>query len=251
MTGSLVSATLLASLARHANLPSDTVIKIASMRCNTKRFRDGEVIVAAGEDASHCRLIARGMAKRVHRLTRGHRTVVVSALHVPGELADLGSFVMEPNRQDIVACGTTMVELIPHEEIEHLVKGDPAMIRVLMSLTSRDITISRQWQIAAATLNGAAHVGHLLCELNLRLSAAGEARDNRFHLPVRQRDLGDVLGYSPVHINRAVRELREAGYLEWRGQHVHLVEPDALARYARFDPSYLRVTSSETREMAA
>ncbi|SDD27194.1 cAMP-binding domain of CRP or a regulatory subunit of cAMP-dependent protein kinases [Paracoccus isoporae] len=191
------------------------------------------------------------MAKRVHHLPRGHRRTVVSALNVPGEIVDLGGFVIAQNRQDIVACGPTTVELIAHEDIERLVGDDPRLAHVLMSLTSRDTTISRQWQVAAATLNGAAHVGHLLCELNLRLSAAGEARDNRFHLPVKQRDLGDVLGYSPVHINRAVRQLREAGFVEWRGPHVRLLDPEGLARFARFDPAYLRVTAVAAGAMAA
>ena len=60
-------------------------------------------------------------------------------------------------------------------------------------------------------------------------------------LPLTQSDLGDALGLSLVHINRTVRELREAGLLAWRGSHVTIREWDKLAALAQFDPTYLHL----------
>ena len=54
-----------------------------------------------------------------------------------------------------------------------------------------------------------------------------------------QRELADILGYSPIHVNRAVRDLRDRGLLRWSGADVSILDWKGLAMLARFDPTYL------------
>ena len=60
-------------------------------------------------------------------------------------------------------------------------------------------------------------------------------------LPLLQRELADMLGYSPIHINRAVRDLRDRKLVAWQGTGVDILDWDGLARLARFDPTYLQL----------
>ena len=53
------------------------------------------------------------------------------------------------------------------------------------------------------------------------------------------RELADILGYSPIHINRAVRDLRDRGLLRWNGNEVEILDWAGLVRLSRFDPTYL------------
>ena len=59
-----------------------------------------------------------------------------------------------------------------------------------------------------------------------------------------QKELADVLGYTPIHINRAVRDLRHAGLIRWVGAEIELLDWDGLVRLARFDPTYLGLDRS-------
>ena len=56
-----------------------------------------------------------------------------------------------------------------------------------------------------------------------------------------QRELADVLGYSSIHINRAVRDLRDRGLVTWTGTEIHILDWSALCLLARFDPVYLEL----------
>ncbi|MEB0161010.1 helix-turn-helix domain-containing protein, partial [Pseudomonas sp. AH2 (2023)] len=83
-----------------------------------------------------------------------------------------------------------------------------------------DAAIHRQWLVAAASLRSSAHLAHLLCEIYTRLNAVGAASEHQFHLPLLQRELADILGYSPIHVNRAVRDLRDRGLIRWLGAEI-------------------------------
>nr|WP_246449120.1 helix-turn-helix domain-containing protein [Paracoccus amoyensis] len=102
-----------------------------------------------------------------------------------------------------------------------------------------DAAIHRQWLVAAASLRSSAHLAHLLCEIYIRLNAVGAASNFQFSLPLLQRELADILGYSSIHVNRAVRDLRDRGFVRWTGSDITILNWDGLARLARFDSTYL------------
>ena len=54
-------------------------------------------------------------------------------------------------------------------------------------------------------------VAYALIELCLRMGADATPRDQPFHLPLGQQQLGDFVGLSTVHVCRTLRILREAG----------------------------------------
>ena len=105
--------------------------------------------------------------------------------------------------------------------------------------TAIDAAIHRQWLVAANALRSSAHLAHLICEIYTRLAAVGAARDHRLTLPLLQRELANILGYSSIHINRAVRDLRDRGLVRWAGTDIQILDWLGLARLARFDPEYL------------
>jgi len=61
-------------------------------------------------------------------------------------------------------------------------------------------------------------------------------------MPLTQKDMGDALALSLVHVNRTLMELRRLGVITLR-QHVLTVhDADALAGIAGFDPGYLMLS---------
>lgn len=120
-----------------------------------------------------------------------------------------------------------------------LLKNFPHLTRLMWMATLIDAAVHRQWLVAAASLRSSAHLAHLLCEIYTRLNAVGAAANMHFTLPLLQRELADILGYSPIHINRAVRDLRDRGLIRWTGSDITILDWDGLRRLARFDPTYL------------
>jgi hypothetical protein len=48
--------------------------------------------------------------------------------------------------------------------------------------------------------------------------------------------VGDVLGLTPVHVDRVMMEPRHQGLIEWKGAQVAILDWDQLATFAEFDP---------------
>ncbi len=87
--------------------------------------------------------------------------------------------------------------------------------------------------------SAAVRIAHLLCELHGRLSVIGRATPQGFALDLTQADLGDMTGLTPVHVNRTLRKLREAGLAIVRDGYASLPDIPRLYEFAGFDPTYL------------
>ena len=73
----------------------------------------------------------------------------------------------------------------------------------------------------------------------MRLTAAGMAEHGTFELPLTQTDLAEILGLTPVHINRMLKQLREEGLLTFKNKTVEVRDWDLLVEIAELDPLYL------------
>jgi CRP-like cAMP-binding protein len=92
-----------------------------------------------------------------------------------------------------------------------------------------------------------AHLAHLLCELNARLSVVGHARDGEFALPVTQEGIADALGLTSVHVNRTLQGLRATRAVVLEAHRVKIRDPEMLADYGDFRPNYLHLDGMRPR----
>jgi CRP-like cAMP-binding protein len=225
-------------LERRDQLSAAERARLKALKTRPVRFNGGEVIVARDVIVDQSCLMLQGMSARVHVLSRG-KDRVITALHVPGDFVDLHGFVLAGLEHTILAMGPTEVEFVSHDQLREITNDWPHLTRLLWMSTTIDAAIHRQWLVAMASLRSSAHLAHLLCEIYTRLSAVGAAQDHRFTLPLLQRDLASILGYSPIHVNRAVRELRERGLIRWSGTEVEILDWPGLVALAQFTPDYL------------
>jgi CRP-like cAMP-binding protein len=78
--------------------------------------------------------------------------------------------------------------------------------------------------------NAYERVAHFIRELFDRLNDVGLVDGNRFHVPLRQKIIADVLGLSCVHFNRVARRMKKDGLIEFPRGAVHILDPVALAK---------------------
>jgi CRP-like cAMP-binding protein len=84
-------------------------------------------------------------------------------------------------------------------------------------------------------------MAHLLCEIALRMEAADQGTRTDFLLELTQAQLGDMLGLTPVHVNRTLKVLKEAGAVEAEGRLYRIPDWPRLAAIAEFDDDYLQI----------
>jgi CRP-like cAMP-binding protein len=225
-------------LERRDSLSEAERARLSEIKTQRASFASGDIIVARDVVVDQSCLMLSGMSARVHRLP-GNAGRVITALHVPGDFIDLHGFVLAGLEHTIVAMGPTEVEYVSHDQLREITAEWPHLTRLLWMSTAIDAAIHRQWLVAAASLRSSAHLAHLICEIYTRLKSVGAVKDYSFTLPLLQRDLASVLGYSPIHINRAVRDLRERELIRWSGTEVEILDWPGLVKLARFNPDYL------------
>jgi hypothetical protein len=104
-----------------------------------------------------------------------------------------------------------------------------------------DAAIFREWIVNVGRRDSITRISHLLCELALRLEAAGLARDFRYEMPMTQEQLADCTGLTPVHVNRVLKELGRLGLIDRDKRSVAIVDWDRLQHIGDFNTRYLHM----------
>lgn len=193
-------------------------------------------IVRAHTPLRMSQLLVKGFVSRETALPDGRRRIL--AIHVPGDFVDLHGFVLKSLDHDVVAMTRATMLLFPHDRMMPLVTEHGHVARVLWFATTVDAAIHREW-IASYGRSAVARLAHLFCELRARLEAVGLADEEDYALPITQIDLADATALTPVHVNRTLRQLREAGLVDFRAGRVKIFDLAGLERLAGFYPDYL------------
>lgn len=193
--------------------------------------------IEAGTRLDNSLLILEGIAARYKDLSDGQRQI--SALHVPGDFADLHSFTLKRLDHSLMALTRCRVAPAPHARIAELVERFPRLGRIYWFSTNLDASMHREWVLSIGARDALARIAHLFCELQVRLALVGLADAGGYALDLNQTDLAECHGLTPVHVNRSLRRLREMGVLTFRAARVEIADLAALRAIADFDPAYL------------
>jgi CRP-like cAMP-binding protein len=207
-------------------------------------LEEGKDVVLEGSRPTRSTLLLSGFAIRYGMLGDGKRQI--TAIHVPGDFVDLHSYPLEIMDHTVAALSDCRFTMIPHASLERLVQGSIDLGKTLWMLTLLDAAIHREWLAAMGGLSALARTAHLFCELLVRLRVVGLARERAYDFPINQKDLADVLGLSPVHMNRTLQDLRAQKLIEFQHHEVAIFDWSRLCNLAQFDPKYLHLRGDES-----
>ncbi|WP_422055783.1 Crp/Fnr family transcriptional regulator [Sphingomonas sp.] len=196
-----------------------------------------QTFIEAGTRLDHSILILDGLAARYKDLRDGQRQI--TALHVPGDFADLHSFTLKRLDHSLIALTDCRTAPVPHARIAELVEQFPRIGRLYWFSTNLDASMHREWVLSMGIRDALARIAHLFCELQVRLQLVGLGDADGYTLDLSQAELGECCGLTSVHVNRSLRRLREMGVLTFRAGRVAITDAAALQRIAEFDPGYL------------
>jgi CRP-like cAMP-binding protein len=199
----------------------------------------GQEMVRQGSSPDASTLLLNGLTGRATTLQDGSQQI--TALHIPGDFVDLHSFLLRRMDHSVVALTDCAVTTVPHTRLRDLTSRYPHLGRLLWLSTLLDAAIHRQWLVGLGRREALGQFAHLLCEMCLRLEVVGLSADGVFDLPLNQSQMADVLGRSRATVNGALQVLRAAGFVVWNGARVEVLNWDALAELAEFDPTYLQL----------
>lgn len=219
--------------------------ELSGEECQAIRDLPGDVVTTAphrdivrpGQHTDFACMMVDGVAGRFDQLSNGHRQI--TALHLQGDICDLQSVPVPHTGWGIESLTETRVKKIPHEPLRALADRYPRIAFAFWRDTIVDASILAKWISALGRRGARSRLAHLVCELGVRFEQARLGTRSRFDLSITQSQLADVLGVTPVHLNRTLQKLRQEDALYKDGATITVPNLERLERIALFDPTYL------------
>ena len=206
-------------------------------------IRANRDFVRLGEDVDRSCLILSGMAGRFGQARCGER--LTTAIHIVGDMADLHSAVLPKAASALQSIGETLIYRVPHRAIMDAAERYPALAQAFWRDCTVDAAVLSQWSLTNARQPAIGRIAHLIAELGVRFGI-GDARDESdFEFPLSQMQLGDATNLTSIHVNRMLRQLREANVVVIKDRRVHILDWKQLCAIADFDPTYLHLQRAD------
>jgi CRP-like cAMP-binding protein len=198
-----------------------------------------EHITREGDNPRYVNLFLDGWACRYKSLQDGRRQIM--AFFLPGDLCDMNIFVLREMDHSIETITPVTLAEISRETLQYLTANYPRLSYALWWDTLVEAAIQREWSVNLGQRTAFERLGHLLCELFVRLRSVGLTVGNSCTLPLTQAEMADASGLSTVHVNRTLQELRAAGLIILRGKELVIPDLAALRDAALFNENYLHL----------
>ena len=220
---------------RH-EMTDDEKAELEAIAGDTRTVPDGERLIAKGDECGFSTMLVKGFMLRT--LENEDRRYGVS-FHVPGDFVDLHCFALKRLDHNIDCIGEVTVAQVPHSAIFDIMETKPHLARLFWFSTMLDAAMHREWIMKLEQLTAPRRIAHIFAEIWRRLEMVGLGFPDGFETPLRQTDLADMCGATPIHTNRALSELRERGIADFRRGEVRVADRARLEDYAGFTPDYL------------
>jgi CRP-like cAMP-binding protein len=210
---------------------------VASQRVRTLGSRDD--LIHEGDEPQDVNLFLEGWACRYKTLEDGRRQVI--SYFLPGDFCDLNVFILSEMDHSIGSVTPIRVAEISRQALHEVTLNHPRVTQALWWSTLVSEAIQREWTVNLGQRDAIERVGHLLCEIFLRLRMLGLTEGDSCDFPLTQTDLAETVGLSVVHMNRTLQELRNRGLIVLRSKKLIIPDLERLQEVSLFNPNYLHL----------
>jgi CRP-like cAMP-binding protein len=229
---------LVAKLQTRARLSDQDRDDLHSLYADARDIGARRSIIREGDRPDHVHLMVEGWAARYKLLPDGARQI--TAFLIPGDFCDLHVTILGEMDHGIATLTRSKVAFIPRAQIEALTER-PSLAKAFWWSTLVDEAVLRSWIVNIGRRDAYEAIGHLFCELYVRMKNIGLADGHRFELPLTQEEIGDALGLTSVHVNRVLQRLRSEDLISFRHGLLTIHDYRTLEKASGFNPNYLHM----------
>jgi CRP-like cAMP-binding protein len=228
---------LFRSWKRRLSLSAADEAAVANLNWARKQYQRDAYLAREGEHVTVCTVLLQGFAYRQKILSDGSRQII--SFHIPGEFLDLQNCLLEVADHNVQALTRCLVAVVSKELLLQVMSDRPAVRQAIWLDSLLDASVFREWVVNVGRRDARQRIAHLLCELALRLKAAGLGEGPLFDFPLTQEQIADATGLTAVHTNRTLQALRRAGLINLTASKLTILDWDALAEAGDFSERYL------------
>ncbi|MFQ5784467.1 MAG: Crp/Fnr family transcriptional regulator [Alphaproteobacteria bacterium] len=215
-----------------------------------ERFKSGNRVIDAGSDlyfqgepCAELYTLLDGWVFLYQILEDGRRQILDFSL--PGAFLGFQPDLAAGRTHSAQCLTDVAVCVFPSKNLLGLFRAYPELALRMAWITARDRTLANEHLTNIGRRTARERVAHLLLEIYFRVRLGDPSpHADAIELPLTQEHIGDALGLTSVHVNRTLRQLREAGLVAVEGRTLRVLDPDTLADVAGFDSEAVLPRSS-------
>lgn len=234
-----VIETIIARFESRAPLSEADRTAIRGLAYTRRQIEPSSYLVREGAYPTRCAFVLAGFCYRQKLTTDGARQIV--SIEIPGDFIGLEHLFLKESDHNVQALTRASVAEFDCAALRNLALTRPAIAAALWSEVLIGASIFREWIVNVGRRDAHSRVGHLLCELAVRLEAATGENGHLYDLPMTQEQVGDTVGLTPVHVNRVLRALAQRGFIARDRRQITILNWDALRDASDFNPRYLHL----------
>lgn len=218
-------------------LSADELEVLDGLHRRRRSFVVGVDLVFQGQTNAAAYILADGWVCSYKLLSDGTRQIV--DFQIPGDFLGLRSVLFRTADHNIEPVTAINASEVLRSDLLNVISNTPRLATAVLWAASRDEAMVVEHLIGIGRRDALERTAHFLLELSARLILVGRGTRTGFACPLTQYHLADALGLSAIHVNRVLRELREAGLLTFQKGQVLIHDFDRLVDLAEFDRAYL------------
>lgn len=232
-----MSNAFLLRLMHAAELNDEEIAAVEELCRQPKEIGAKKYLSRDGDELVSFPVVISGWAARYQILRDGARQI--TRLMLPG---DAFYFDCSPNGiaiEEVITLSPCRIVNILHSDMRRVIDQYPAIGEAMRAYGCMENAVLASWVVNVGRRDALERMAHLICEAQYRLSLVDPNQGQQMHFPLTQDDLADVLGLTPVHINRKLQQLRQDGLIALRSKQLTILDLRSLQQVAGFDSAYL------------
>jgi CRP/FNR family transcriptional regulator len=204
-------------------------------------FKSGELNVEAGTsillqstNSAHLYTILSGWAFRYKTLPDGRRQILNYAL--PSDFIGLQGSVNDEMQHSVEALTDVMLCVFPREKLWDLYTNHPTLAFDLTWIAAREERMLDEGLLSVGRRTAQERLAYFLLSMFQRAEEVGLTKGNSIQFPFTQQHVADTLGMSLVHTNKTLQRLNAMKAMRWKERRFDLLDREALAEIANYDP---------------
>jgi CRP-like cAMP-binding protein len=195
--------------------------------------------VRQGDVATHSCFVLEGFVGTFCQNRRGDRQI--TSVYVKGDMVDLMTVVVPECVWSAQALITTTILQVPHSALRQAAADFPGIAEAFWRECVINSALLNEWVMNVGRRDARSRLAHLFCEIACRSGYQPAGAPFTFPFPITQFQLADMLGLTPVHVNRTLKGLREDRVVDLAHRAVQILNWDRLTQIGEFDPTYLQL----------
>lgn len=190
------------------------------------RYARNQRIRTQGDRVTCVYLLVAGWVASSIDLANGHRQIV--KIHLPGDLLGMPSVTLARAAETLTPLTLSVLRQVPLTTIGSILLERPRLTAALFLSSQQERIVLMDRITSLGRTNSAQRLATFLLHIYERLRLLDPALGATFAMPITQEQIADVIGLTPIHVNRVFRRLEAGGLIIRQGRDITLTDAEAL-----------------------